>query len=188
MAQQNHDAEGTTLLCFDGSEDAARAIASAGRLLGPRPAVVLTVWEPVRAWEPWDPATVLSAPLERLIAQSQGVDEIAADIARENVERGVALAAAAGFDAVPRVGQGKPWETICAVADELGAEPIVIGSRGLGRARSALLGSVSHAVITHSARPVLVGGHSRSAPPDSGILARRDERTTASRGVRRVPS
>jgi hypothetical protein len=35
------------LLCFDGSNDAATAIAKAGELLGPRLAVVLTVWEPV---------------------------------------------------------------------------------------------------------------------------------------------
>ncbi len=36
------------LLCFDGSDDAATAIAKAGELLGPRAAVVLTVWEPRR--------------------------------------------------------------------------------------------------------------------------------------------
>ena len=32
------------LLCFDGSDEAARAIAHAGRLLGTRQAVVLSVW------------------------------------------------------------------------------------------------------------------------------------------------
>lgn len=159
---------GATLLCFDGSDDAAAAIATAGRLLGPRRAVVLTVWEPVRVWEPWDPATILSAPLERLIARSQGVDEISAEIAREKADRGVAVAAAAGFDALGRVVQGEPWEMICAVADEMDAESVVIGSRGLGRARSALLGSVSQAVIAHCARPVLVGGHLRDAPPQPG--------------------
>lgn len=38
----------TALLCFDGSQDAEAAISKAGELLGPRPAVVLTVWEPLR--------------------------------------------------------------------------------------------------------------------------------------------
>lgn len=147
----------TTVLCFDGSDDAARAIASAGRLLGLRRAVVLTVWEPIRVWEPWDPATIVSAPLARLIAEATGVDELAAAIAREKADHGTALAAAAGFDAVPRVARGKAWEMICQVADEVDAEPIVMGSRGLGRARSALLGSVSHAVIAHAERTVLVG-------------------------------
>ena len=50
------------LLCFDGSDDAATAIAKAGELLGPRAAVVLTVWEPAALWVPYDPATILTAP------------------------------------------------------------------------------------------------------------------------------
>ena len=37
------------LLCFDGSDHAACALAKAGGFLAPRPAVVLTVWEPIRA-------------------------------------------------------------------------------------------------------------------------------------------
>ena len=37
------DAEHPVLLCFDGSDDAATAIAQAAELLAPRPAVVLTV-------------------------------------------------------------------------------------------------------------------------------------------------
>lgn len=143
-------------MCFDGSDGAAAAIATAGELLGARPAVVLTVWEPVRVWEPWDPATILSAPLERLIAQAAGLDQISADIARDKAEHGAALARSAGFDATARVARGKAWEAICEVADELNAEPIVIGSRGLGQAQSVLLGSVSHAVVAHARRAVLV--------------------------------
>ena len=148
---------GTVLLCFDGSDDAAAAIKTAGEMLGARPAVVLTVWEPLRLWEPWDPATILSVPLAKLISQETGLDQIAADIAREKAEHGAELARAAGFDATVRVARGRPWEAICEVAEELDAEPIVIGSRGLGRARSALLGSVSSAVIAHARRAVVVG-------------------------------
>jgi nucleotide-binding universal stress UspA family protein len=144
-------------LCFDGSDDAGAAIATAGRLLSPRVAVVLTVCEPVRMWEPWDPATLLTAPLARLSAQELEIDQISADLAKEKADRGLALAAAAGFEARARVDSGKPWKVICQVADELEAEPIVIGSRGLGRAHSALLGSVSASVIAHVKRPVLVG-------------------------------
>ena len=58
------------LLCFDGSDDPATAIAQAGELLAPRRAVVLTVWEPVATWEPYDPATILSAPVSKLLPKS----------------------------------------------------------------------------------------------------------------------
>jgi len=53
------------LLCFDGSDDARGAIAEAGTVLGLDSAVVLTVWEPFANWEPYDPATILSAPVSR---------------------------------------------------------------------------------------------------------------------------
>jgi nucleotide-binding universal stress UspA family protein len=145
------------LLCFDGSDDAADAISRAGVLLGPGEAIVLCVWEPVRVWEPWDPITLVSAPLGRLVASETHLDQMVAEVALDKAEQGVTLATAAGFDATARVQGGKPWEVICAVADELDAESIVIGSRGLGRAQSALLGSVSCAVIAHARRAVLVG-------------------------------
>jgi len=38
------DPTNPVLLCYDGSEGAAAAIAAAGTMLGPRKAVVLTVW------------------------------------------------------------------------------------------------------------------------------------------------
>jgi len=74
------------LLCFDGSDDAATAITQAAELLAPRRAVVLTVWEPVATWEPYDPATILSAPLSKLVSRALGVDEIAAELAEEKVK------------------------------------------------------------------------------------------------------
>ena len=157
------------LLCFDGSDDAAAAIAKAGELLGPRPAVVLTVWEPVRVWEAWDPVSIVSAPLGRLIANELKLDQIGADLAGEKAEQGAELARAAGFDATARVTGGKAWKAICQVADELDAEPIVIGARGLGRAGSALLGSVSATLIAHAKRSVMVGpahAGSRAGPVD----------------------
>lgn len=148
---------GVVLLCYDGSGDAAGAIVKAGELLGPRAGVVLTVWEPVRLWEPWDPATIISAPLAQLAAHELDLDEVIAGIAADKATEGAALARTAGFDATTRVAKGNIWPVICKTADELDAEPIVIGSRGLGRAGAALLGSVSAAVIAHTRRAVLVG-------------------------------
>ncbi|HZO79235.1 MAG TPA: universal stress protein [Solirubrobacteraceae bacterium] len=155
-------AAGPALICFDGSDDAAAAIERAGGMLAPRAAVVLTVWEPVRSWAPYDPATILSAPLSRLASRELGLDEITRDLGREFLQRGLELAAVAGFRCEGRSEKGKPWQIICQVADELDAEPIVMGARGLGRLESALLGSVSTAVIFHSKRPVLLIPHHKA--------------------------
>lgn len=147
------------LLCFDGSDDASVAIAKAGESLSARAAIVLTVWEPVASWAPYDPATILTAPLSRLVSNEMGFDEIVHDLARERMERGIGVATAAGFQVQGRLEKGKPWRTICEIADQLGAEPIVLGARGLGRIQSAFLGSVSSAVVFHAKRPVLVVPH-----------------------------
>lgn len=147
------------LLCFDGSADAGAAIAEAGRLLGARLAVVLTVWEPLASWEPYDPATILSAPLSRLASEALGLDEITRELAHERMEDGLTRARDAGFAADGRIARGKAWRVICDVAGELGAEAIVVGARGLSRVRSVLLGSVSSAVLVHARRPVLVIPH-----------------------------
>jgi nucleotide-binding universal stress UspA family protein len=144
------------LLCFDGSANAARAIEVAGSLLAPAIAIVLTVWEPVRSWEPYDPGALLSQAVTRMGADSLGLDQIAGDLAREKADRGLGLAQGAGFDAAAAVEHGKPWRAICDAADEAGASVVVLGARGLSRVQSALLGSVSAAVVVHASRPVLV--------------------------------
>jgi nucleotide-binding universal stress UspA family protein len=152
----------TVLLCFDGSDDAVNAISSAGRLLGPRPAVVVTVCEPFRVWKPSDPATIIDAPIARLLSKALELEEIADEVAQGHVNRGVQLAREAGFDAQARVAGGKPWRAICDVADEIDAAAIVLGARGLSRAQSALLGSVSATVSVHAGKPVLIVHHQRT--------------------------
>ena len=55
-----------------------------------------------------------------------------------------------------RTGGGKPGEIICKYAEEENAALIVTGTRGLGKVRRTLLGSVSDYVIHHSKVPILV--------------------------------
>jgi nucleotide-binding universal stress UspA family protein len=52
--------------------------------------------------------------------------------------------------------QGHPADEIVAYADSIGADMIVVGSRGPRGVASPLLGSVSRDVLTESRRPVLV--------------------------------
>ena len=94
----NADQTNPVLLCYDGSEGAAVAIMAAGRILGPRKAIVLTVWEPVAVWQPYDPATGLTAPLSKLASRALGLDEIVHDLAEERVTAGSELAREAGFE------------------------------------------------------------------------------------------
>lgn len=51
---------------------------------------------------------------------------------------------------------GEPWEQIQAVADERGADLVVVGTHGRTGVARALLGSVAESVIRTSTRPVLV--------------------------------
>jgi len=51
---------------------------------------------------------------------------------------------------------GNPDEEIVALGEELGAGLIVVGSRGRGGIRRALMGSVSDSVVRHAHCPVLV--------------------------------
>jgi len=125
-------------------------------MLAPCEAVVITAWEPAASWVPYDPVTVLAAPVERLISHVAGIDDSLRDIAQLTLDRGVQLAIDAGFNAEGRLVRGRPAHMITVVAEELGADPIVVGARGAGRVEAALLGSVSGSVVAHAKRPVLV--------------------------------
>ena len=50
----------------------------------------------------------------------------------------------------------RPDQGILAVGEDIGTGLIVLGSRGLGGVKRALMGSVSDSVVRHAHRPVLV--------------------------------
>lgn len=143
----------TILIAYDGSDNARAAVACAGRLFPGRKAVVLTVWEPVAMTAAMAPAGIMM-PIAQAGVEDEAIRQAMTDLSRQGAE----LAREAGLDADPRcdVDTAAIWGTIVDVADELDAEVIVTGSRGLGGVRSLLLGSTSTRILHHAKRPVLV--------------------------------
>jgi nucleotide-binding universal stress UspA family protein len=64
------------------------------------------------------------------------------------------------------VQDGRPASVIAQVADSVNADVIVIGRRGRGGVAELVLGSVSHELVLHSKRPILV--ISTDPPTQSG--------------------
>jgi nucleotide-binding universal stress UspA family protein len=64
--------------------------------------------------------------------------------------------AAGGSVAQLHLRVGRPEGEIIALAEELGARLIILGSRGRGGVGRALMGSVSNSVVRHAHSPVMV--------------------------------
>jgi nucleotide-binding universal stress UspA family protein len=114
---------------------------------------VLTVWESV-ALRMASQAFAVTPPIDNE-EELDGQEEAAA---RAAAEEGARLAREHGWDAHPRVVMAgrTSWTAIVEVADELDANLVVCGTRGLSGVRGIVLGSVSSAVLHHARRPVLV--------------------------------
>ncbi len=144
------------LVGTDGSDDAVAAAAQAlGVLAAPDSVIVMSVVQ--------TPAVATSG-MESGFAGGMASPETvnaawvnATEEADEAIDRTVA-----GFpDGTPverRVETGEPGLTLVRVGQEAGADVIVVGSRGRGAIKRALLGSVSTYVANNAGRPVLVIG------------------------------
>jgi nucleotide-binding universal stress UspA family protein len=119
----------------------------------PVDAVVLTVWESV--------ATRLALAGSFAAGNIAGGADLDADeesYARSVAEEGALRAREHGYEAsaVTRESfEGIP-KAILETADSVSARLIVCGQRGRGVLRSALLGSVSHTLASHTGRPILI--------------------------------
>ena len=96
-------------------------------------------------------ATALDPELQTRMQER--AEEVAKTRLEEQVRR---VRGASGEVAGAHARLGRPDAEIVGLAEELGAGLIVLGSRGLGPLRSALMGSVSHSVVRHARCPVMV--------------------------------
>jgi nucleotide-binding universal stress UspA family protein len=148
----------TILIAYDGSDSAETAMTTAWNLLGSRDAsaVVLSVWEPltVQALRALRLGGRLPIPYDD---QAEEVDKDSKSQAQRLAELGQHRAGELGFKASARwVADNRSIaEAIAADADELDVDAIVMGARRL-TGIAAYLGSMSHHVLEHAHRPVLV--------------------------------
>jgi nucleotide-binding universal stress UspA family protein len=142
----------SVLLCTDGSDAASRALAAGLELLGQDHDLVLV--------------TVMNAPDEEALT---GSGHAGAELTPGEYDEQVIQASAAARsiiedaqrDLAPaqcavRILQGDPGAAICQLAAQLSARAIVVGSRGRGGLKRAVLGSVSDHVVRNAPCSVIV--------------------------------
>ena len=138
------------LLATEGSEEAASAARTAADLAqktGSELHVVLV--ELSTAYVGMGPPEIADIPAP----EQEELDEEAQSLLDTQVRQ---IKADGGTVRRAYLRVGRPDVEIVALAEELGAGLIVIGSRGLGGIRRALIGSVSDSVVRHAHCPVLV--------------------------------
>jgi nucleotide-binding universal stress UspA family protein len=137
------------LVAVDRSERALKAFDYAVQLskIGRAKISVVHVIPPPVAGEEGIPATQLAESL-----QKEG-EQLLAQL-KSRAEMQFAVGAGVLIDYV--IKEGNPAKVILASAKDSGADLIVMGSSGTGGVKEWLLGSVSHAVSSHSSCPVLI--------------------------------
>lgn len=144
----------TVLLCADGSELSTEALRAGVELLGPEADYLLiTVVDAV------DPMLVTGSGFAGGTMTPEELGELEHARIDEGRQVLVATARALGLsDVRMQVVVGGAGTAIVRLAAELGVRAIVLGSRGRGGLKRALLGSVSDHVVRHAACPVVVTG------------------------------
>jgi nucleotide-binding universal stress UspA family protein len=146
----------TILVATDGSEEAALALTTAADLSKSTNSELHIAYVfPTAVQRPF-PNPITSRPREVLEHELEEAMHQAQEFLDREVEQvkgeGVAVADS-------HLLRGRPDREIVHLSEELGAGLIVMGSRGLGGVRRALMGSVSDSVVRHAHCPVLIVRH-----------------------------
>jgi nucleotide-binding universal stress UspA family protein len=142
------------LLATDGSRDAELALSTAADLANSTGSELHVVT--VALGYP-DPVYQIHEASLRYETYEEALEAIRAEAQRVLDEQVSKVGEAGGTVAQAHLRIGEPRDrAIVHLADELGAGLIVMGSRGLGGIRRALMGSVSDSVVRHAHCPVLI--------------------------------
>jgi nucleotide-binding universal stress UspA family protein len=145
----------TVLFCADGSDLALEALSAGIRVLGrPDRAVICTVVEPV------DLTLLTGVGIAGGVMSPEDFDQMEQDREAEThalLERARSTLDLPDAETVVVTG-GPPGPRVCDLAAELPASVIVLGTRGRGGIRRAMLGSVSDHVVRNAPCPVLTAG------------------------------
>ena len=134
------------LLATDGSEDAALATKAAIDLSN-QSGAELHVVHVGRSSLRLSPTEYQAAAREKIGELAKAVEEAGGDVTETHLRIDDSQTA------------GNEAEHITGLAEELGADLIVIGSRGLSGMKRLVMGSVSEGVVRHAHCPVLVMRH-----------------------------
>lgn len=145
------------LICYDGSVDSQAAIDHGGTLMAGSDATVLVIWETILETMTRNGSLGMGLGLVGDYGDD-GSDAALEKAALETAADGADRATAAGLVAQPRIAERHEDITgvILAVAGDVDADVIVLGTRGRSGVKSLMLGSVSHGVVHRADRPVLV--------------------------------
>ncbi|HJQ28776.1 MAG TPA: universal stress protein [Rubrobacter sp.] len=141
------------LLATDGSKEASLALTTAADLAkSTNSELHVSYVFPTAVQRPF-PNPITSRPTEMLEHELEDAMKQAQEFLDKQVERikeeGVSVAEA-------YLVRGRPDREVVHLSEEIGAGLIVMGSRGLGGVRRALMGSVSDSVVRHAHCPVLI--------------------------------
>jgi nucleotide-binding universal stress UspA family protein len=142
------------LLCADGSHHSTAALAAGVALLDPAtPLVVVTVMA-----EP-DPTLVTGSGMAGGVMSPEAFDELEVEASTDATDIASQTRSELNLpNAEVKVLRGDPASAICMLAEELDAAAVVIGTRGHGGLKRAVLGSVSDHVVRNAPCTVIVTG------------------------------
>lgn len=145
------------LIAYDGSEPAGAAIRAAGGLFPGAHAVVATAQRDPITTEQASSA-LLAVPRSVVHGGVAALNDAAAQESDETAAAGAREASGAGLEAEARTAfaGGSPWRALSRLAEEIGADAIVCGSRGRGALARAAVGSTSGGLLHNAGRPVLI--------------------------------